>query len=236
VIEDDPSVGEIVRDALAARGYTVHLAATGRAGLDLATTVRPDLVVLDLGLPDVDGIEVCRLLRTWTTNPIVVLSADGAEERKVQALDEGADDYVTKPFSMGELLARLRVAERHRSVLMRTVDDAVLRLGDLEVDTAAREARLGGEPLVLTRKEFALLELLVRNAGKVLTHGTLLAQVWGRHERTGSGTESLRVHVTQLRRKLGTGPDRARILSEPGTGYRLVAAEAEPTREPETRR
>jgi two-component system KDP operon response regulator KdpE len=233
VIEDDPAVGEVVRDALAVRGYDAHLTTTGRGGLDLAVLLQPDLVVLDLGLPDVDGIDVCRRLRTWTSNPIIVLSADGAEERKVAALDEGADDYVTKPFSMGELLARLRVAERHRSVLASAVDDAVLQVGDLVVDTAAREVRLAGDQVELTRKEYALLELLVRNAGKVLTHGTLLAHVWGRPVGQAGGTESLRVHVTQLRRKLGAGPLRPQLLSDPGTGYRIVVPDP---RDPETRR
>jgi two-component system KDP operon response regulator KdpE len=222
VVEDDPVVAEVVAAALAARGYAVREAATGAAAVAAAEADPPDVVVLDLGLPDLDGIEVCRRLRTWSTNPIVVLSADGAEDRKVAALDAGADDYVTKPFSMKELLARLRVAERHRSVLARVVDDVVLHLGDVVVDTGAREVRVAGAPVALTRKEFALLELLARNAGRVLTHGLLLAEVWGRD---GGGTESLRVHVVQLRRKLGSGPERPRIESDPGTGYRLVLAE-----------
>jgi two-component system KDP operon response regulator KdpE len=219
LVEDDPSTAAVVADALSARGYRVTAAATGQSALDTAGTDRPDIVVLDLGLPDLDGIDVCRHLRTWSTNPIVVLSADGAEDRKIAALDAGADDYVTKPFSMPELLARLRVAERHRGLLARTVDDVVVRVGDLAVDTAAREVTVAGETVTLTRKEYELLELLARNAGRVLTHGVLLAQVWGR---SGGGTESLRVHVTQLRNKLGSGPDRPSIVSDPGTGYRLL--------------
>ena len=223
LVEDDPSTSTVVGDALSDRGYRVTTAATGHEGLDAAAAHRPDIVVLDLGLPDLDGIEVCRRIRSWSTNPILVLSADGAEDRKVAALDAGADDYVTKPFSMPELLARLRVAERHRGLVARTVDDVVLRVGDLAVDTAAREAAIAGEPLTLTRREYDLLELLARNAGRVLTHGVLLSQVWGRR---GGGTETLRVHVTQLRHKLATGPDRPVIVSDPGTGYRLLLPSA----------
>jgi two-component system KDP operon response regulator KdpE len=218
-VEDDPSTSAVVGDALAERGYQVTTAATGHDALDAAASQRPDIVVLDLGLPDIDGIDVCRSIRVWSTNPIVVLSADGAEDRKVAALDAGADDYVTKPFSMPELLARLRVAERHRDLVARTVEDVVVRVGDLAIDTAAREVAIAGEALTLTRREHDLLELLARNAGRVLTHGVLLSQVWGRR---GGGTETLRVHVTQLRHKLGTGPDRPVIVSDPGTGYRLL--------------
>jgi two-component system KDP operon response regulator KdpE len=218
LVEDDAAVAEVVQSALAARGYRVRSVDGGRAALDAAVASEPDIVILDLGLPDIDGIEVCRLLRQWTHHPIIVLSADGAEERKVAALDEGADDYVTKPFAMGELLARLRVAERHREVARLAVDDAVLAVGDLRIDTAAHAVTVAGRPMELTRKEFALLALLVRNAGRVLTHGMLLEQVWGR---SSKGTESLRVHVAQVRRKLGSGPARPVIVSDPGTGYRL---------------
>jgi two-component system KDP operon response regulator KdpE len=228
MIEDDASVATVVSDALEARGYRVRVAPSGAEGLDAALADPPDVVLLDLGLPDIDGIAVCRTLRTWSSNPIVVLSADGAEDRKVAALDNGADDYVTKPFSMAELLARLRVAERHRHVLAATVDDMVIRVGDIAIDTAAHTVTTpAGDVLDLTRKEFALLAILARNAGRVLTHGVLLSRVWGRDARgtASRGTESLRVHVTHLRRKLGDGPRRPRIVSEPGTGYRLVLAD-----------
>jgi two-component system KDP operon response regulator KdpE len=221
VVEDDPAVAEVVETALRGRGYRVAVAATGTAGIEASWRDRPDVVILDLGLPDVDGIDVCRTLRTWYANPIIVLSADGAEDRKVAALDEGADDYVTKPFSMPELLARLRVALRHRRLVATAADPAAFTVGDLVVDTGARQVSVAGRPVELTRREFDLLALLARRPGRVLTHGTILDQVWG--SRAGAGTTSLRVHVTQLRKKLGAGPARPRLLSEPGVGYRLVA-------------
>jgi two-component system KDP operon response regulator KdpE len=223
IVEDDSAVAEVVAAALDSRGYRTTVAMTGRAALDAVDVHEPDIVILDLGLPDIDGIEVCRALRRSSRRPIIVLSADGAEERKIAALDEGADDYVTKPFSMGELMARVRVVERHRLVAALAVDDAVLTFGDLVVDTAAHAARAGEVELDLTRKEFALLSLLVRNAGRVITHGVLIEHVWGRKSTV---TDSLRVHVAQLRRKLGEAPQRPIIESAPGTGYRLVLRDA----------
>jgi two-component system KDP operon response regulator KdpE len=221
LVEDDPAVAEVVETALRARGYRVTVAPTGTAGIEAGWRDAPDVVILDLGLPDVDGIEVCRALRTWYANPIIVLSADGAEDRKVAALDEGADDYVTKPFSMPELLARLRVALRHRRLVATVADPTVVAVGDLVLDPGGRQATVDGGPLELTRKEFDLLALLARQPGRVLTHGAILDHVWG--ARADAGTTSLRVHVTQLRRKLGEGPGRPRLLTEPGVGYRLVA-------------
>ena len=219
VIEDDPAIAEILTVALEARGYQAVAVATGQAGLLAAATARPDLVILDLGLPDMDGVEVCRRLRSWSRNPIIVLSADGAEERKLAALDHGADDYVTKPFSMPELLARLRVAERHRHLAAMVVDDAAIVLGDVIIDTAAHVVSIAGVVTQVPRKEFALLALLARNAGKVLTHAVLLDHVWGDGK---AGTGSLRVLIAGVRRRLGTGPGRPSILSAAGTGYRLV--------------
>jgi two-component system KDP operon response regulator KdpE len=219
LIEDDPSVTEVVASALAVRGYQVRTAATGRDALDAAIAATPDVVLLDLGLPDMDGVAVCRQLRTWSPHPIIVLSADGAEERKVAALDEGADDYVTKPFSMPELLARLRVAERHRRLAAGAARDEVIVVGDVHIDTAGRTVTIDGSPVELTRKEFDLLAALARNAGRVLTHGALLEHVWG--DRTGA-TGSLRRHIAQLRRQLGNSGTTPRIESEPGTGYRLT--------------
>ena len=224
VVEDDPAAAEVVAIALRARGYQVQVCPTGRAALDAAATVEPDIVVLDLGLPDLDGIDVCAALRRWSSNPIVVLSADGADDRKVRALDEGADDYVTKPYSMDELLARLRVAQRHRRVLSAIVDPGVVTLGDLAVDFGAHAATAGGERLELTRKEFVLLSLLVRNPGRVLTHATIIGHVW--EGAAGGGSAPLRVHVTNLRRKLGTGSARPGIETEPGVGYRLMVPES----------
>ena len=212
-------MAEIVSTALVARGYAVLASTTGRQALDSASLEEPDIVILDLGLPDIDGVDVCRHLRRWYTNPIVVLSADGAEDRKIAALDEGADDYITKPFSMPELLARLRVADRHRRRGSSASAPPVLELGDLVVDTGSHIAVMGGEAVDLTRREFALLAVLARHPGRVLTHGTLLEKAWGNAR--GGGLESLRVHVTQLRRKLGAGPRRPRLLTEPGVGYRL---------------
>ena len=216
-------MAEVLRTALEARGLDVAVSRTGGGGLDAARIAEPDLVILDLGLPDMDGIEVCRQLRRWSANPILVLSADGAEDRKVAALDEGADDYVTKPFSMSELLARMRVAFRHRRVAATVLDAGPIVVGDLVVDVAGRSVHVGEERLVLTRKEFALLALLARNPGKVITHATLIDQAWG--SPSAGTTESLRVHVTHLRQKIGTGPDRPRILTDPGTGYRLALAD-----------
>ncbi len=218
MIEDDAAVAEVLGSALGARGYRVRIAATGRAGLELASEDPPDLVLLDLGLPDVDGVVVCRELRRWSRNPIIVITADGTDHRKVAALDEGADDYVTKPFSTVELLARLRVAERHRAVLASVVDDRLLRSGDLWVDVGAHQAGVGDRALGLTPKEFALLALLVRNDGRVLTHRTLLEQIWG----PGQEIATLRTHMTQLRRKLSAAGSVADVLTEPGVGYRLV--------------
>ena len=216
----------VVESALSKRGYQVTTAPSGQAALDHAAQEEPDLIVLDLGLPDVDGIDVCRRLRTWSLTPIIVLSADGDEDRKVTALDEGADDYVTKPFSMPELLARLRVAERHRDLASGQLGSTSLVVGALQIDTVGHRAVLADHELTLTRKEFALLSLLARNSGRVLTHAAIQRAVWG--EPSPSKAASLRVHVTQLRNKLGSGTGRPQLLSEPGVGYRLTLDDASP--------
>jgi two-component system KDP operon response regulator KdpE len=221
VVDDDPGLLRVVEVGLHARGYDVVTAIDGRAALDLVDATDPDVVILDLGLPDMDGLDVERHLRARSTATIVVLSADGAEERKVAALEQGADDYLTKPFSMAELIARLGVAMRHRRALAAVVGDEELRCGALQIDVAAHAAAVGGAPLELTPKEFALLTLLVRNAGKVLTHKTILERVWGPNQ----ALDTLRTHVSQLRRKLGEGPDAPHLVTEPGVGYRLVAPE-----------
>jgi two-component system, OmpR family, KDP operon response regulator KdpE len=200
----------------------VHVAATGADALRLASDIEPDLVVLDLGLPDVAGIDVCRQLRRWTNNPIVVLTVDDGENRKVDLLDAGADDYVTKPFSMPELMARVRVALRHRQVLAKVHDPARLEIGDVVVDEEGHAVTVAGTPVPVTRKELALLALMARNAGRVLPHSALLEHVWG--SESVDRVEYLRTHVNQLRRKLGDGPERPAIVTEPGVGYRLVLA------------
>jgi two-component system KDP operon response regulator KdpE len=223
VVDDEPAILRAVGAGLATRGYHVLRAATGQQALQLAVDETPDVVVLDLGLPDMDGLEVCRRLRAWTSVPIVVLSADDAERRKVLALDEGADDYVTKPFSMSELLARVRVALRHRQRMARGgPEEAVHVVGDLRVDVATHQVTLAGSAVELTPKEFAFLALLARHAGRVLTHRTILQEVWG--PEYGTETQYLRVYASQLRKKLGDGAGGARIVTEPGVGYRLVAA------------
>jgi two-component system KDP operon response regulator KdpE len=222
VVDDEPAILRALRAALGARGYRVVTAATGHDALRSVAMAVPDLLVLDLGLPDIDGIEVCRQLRAWTDVPIVVLSAEGADDRKVRALDEGADDYVTKPFSVPELTARVRVALRHRPRRGpgEPGDAAVLDVGDLRVDLAAHRASVAGAPLDLTPKEFAFLALLARHPGRVLTHRAILREVWG----PGYGTETqyLRTYASQLRKKLDEDPARPRLVTEPGVGYRLL--------------
>jgi len=226
VVDDEPAILRAVRAGLEARGYRVRTATTGQAAIDTTALEAPDLVVLDLGLPDIDGVDVCRRIRGWSDVPIVVLSADGSDRRKVVALDEGADDYVTKPFSMAELLARIRVALRHRRAGAdrgpggAPLDESVLEVGDLRVDMGRHNVTVGGRRVDLTPKEFAFLALLARWPGRVLTHGAILAAVWG----PGYGTETqyLRVYASQLRKKLEDDASRPRLITEPGVGYRLV--------------
>ena len=223
IVEDEPSVAEILATALRARGNVVEIASTGREGLRLASLTEPDVVILDLRLPDMDGADVCRELRRWFLNPIVVLSADGSEDRKISALDGGADDYVTKPFSMPELLARVRVASRHREAVATALDPAGFVIGDLVIDAVAHTVTIDGRPIRLARKEFALLAMLGRHCGRLFTHAELVLHVWGRSD--VAKTEALRGLVTQVRKKLGDGPDRPRLVTESGIGYRLVATD-----------
>jgi len=226
VVDDEPALLRAVGAALKARDYDVATAGTGQAAIDAVALSAPDVVVLDLGLPDLDGIEVCRRVREWSDVPIVVLSAEGSEARKVEALDEGADDYVTKPFSTAELLARIRVALRHRKDAASPDDDAVLRVGDLQIDVARHTVAVDGRKVELTPKEFAFLALLARWPGRVLTHRTILQEVWG--PEYGSESQYLRVYASQLRKKLDDDPAHPRLITEPGVGYRLVdPAEAE---------
>jgi two-component system KDP operon response regulator KdpE len=219
VVDDEPAILRALGAALQARGYRAVGVADGHRALTAAIDDAPDVVILDLGLPDLDGIEVCRRLRAWSDVPIIVLTAEGSDHRKVLALDQGADDYVTKPFSMPELLARVRVALRHRRSAAGP-DEAVLEVGDLRVDVAYHRVTIDGRDVDLTPKEFAFLALLARHAGKVLTHRTILREVWG--PEYGTETQYLRVYANQLRKKLGDDRDRRRLVTEPGVGYRLV--------------
>jgi two-component system KDP operon response regulator KdpE len=220
VVDDEPAILRAVGAALRARGYRVLVASNGTDAVAIAAGDEPDVIVLDLGLPDIDGIEVCRRVREWSEVPIIVLSAEGSDSRKVAALDEGADDYVTKPFSTPELLARVRVALRHRPTGDRGTDRAVLAVGDLVVDVARHQVTVADRPVELTPKEFAFLAVLARNPGRVLTHRTLLQEVWG--PEYGTETQYLRVYASQLRRKLGEDPAHPRLVTAPGVGYRLV--------------
>jgi two-component system KDP operon response regulator KdpE len=218
VIDDEPQIRRLLRVTLEASGYRVFDAATGQDGIVQAAQRRPEVVLLDLGLPDLDGLEVLRRLREWSQVPVIILSVREREEDKVAALDAGADDYVTKPFNSGELLARLRAALRHTQP---QGAEALFRSGPLEVDLAARIVRKQGQEVKLTPIEYALLRLLVTHAGKVLTHRQLLTEVWG--PKAVGQSHYLRVHVARLREKLETDPGQpALLLTEPGIGYRLL--------------
>ncbi len=220
VVDDEPGIVRALSAALHARGHAVSSAATGGEALDELASRPPDVVILDLGLPDLDGVEVCRRMRRTSDVPIIVLTAEGAEERKVEALDEGADDYMTKPFSTPELLARVRVALRHRRRISTEEVPGVLRVGRIAIDVAAHHVEVDGARVDLTPKEFAFLLALARRPGRVLTHRMLLQEVWGPEYRTE--TQYLRVYASQLRKKLGDDPVQAHLLTEPGVGYRLV--------------
>jgi len=217
VVDDEPAIRRFLRTSLAAHGHDVFEAADGQAALTAVAATRPDLVILDLGLPDMDGVQVTRQLREWTQIPILIVSVRGQESDKIAALDAGADDYVTKPFGLGELLARMRVALRHT---LPTAQEPVLVEGDLTVDLARREVKLGECEVQLTPTEYDLLRVLVTHAGKVLTHRQLLKEVWGMgYEQE---THMLRVNISNLRRKLEPDPTRPHyIRTEAGVGYRL---------------
>lgn len=222
VVEDELPIRRFLRAALAGQDYRFAEAETGRQALAMATAEPPDVIVLDLGLPDMDGLDLVDQLRSWSQVPIVVLSARDQERQKVEALDRGADDYLTKPFGVEELLARLRVALRHRARLQAAgaAESHRFQAGDLAVDLSARQVLVRGEEVHLTPTEFRLLTTLVQHAGKVLTHRFLLREVWG------PGYEDevhyLRVHMANLRRKIEAEPARPRVLvTEQGLGYRL---------------
>ena len=220
VVDDEPQIRRALRLVLRANGYDVTEVAAGEAALDALATSGYDLMVLDLMLPDLDGVEVCRRVREWSEMPVVVLSAHGEEEVKVQALDEGADDFVTKPFSAPELLARMRSAMRRAAVGRSVLSEPVVKTGEVEIDLLRRRVVRSGEEVHLTPTEYELLRVMVQEAGRVLTHGHLLRAVMGPGYEEATG--SLRVHVASLRKKLEVDPSRPRIITtEPGVGYRV---------------
>ena len=221
VIEDEAALRRALRIFLEAHDYDVVLAASAREGLDLAAHEHPDVVILDLGLPDMDGVNVATALRGWSTVPIVVLSARDAEPVKVAALDAGADDYVTKPFAMNEFLARLRAALRRAAP---TEQERIVATADFSIDLGAKQVHRGGQQVHLTPTEWQIVEVLVRNRGRLVTQQQLLQQVWGpQYERE---THYLRIYMSQIRRKLEPDPPRPRyFVTEPGMGYRFVVEE-----------
>jgi two-component system, OmpR family, KDP operon response regulator KdpE len=222
LIEDEPQIRRFLRVTLTGRDYRVVEAGTGADGLVEVASRTPDVVVVDLGLPDMDGLDVIRAVREWSRVPIIVLSARGQERDKVAALDAGADDYVGKPFGAGELLARIRVALRHAAGAGHEGEDAGFRVGDLEVSLMRRQVLLRGAEIRLTPIEYKLLATLSRNAGKVMTHQQLLREVWGPAHTDQA--HYLRVYMAHLRHKLEAEPARPRyLLTEPGVGYRLAA-------------
>jgi two-component system KDP operon response regulator KdpE len=224
VIDDEHQILRALRTILTARQFRVSTAATGEEGLALAAAGQPDAIILDLSLPDMDGVSVCQRLREWTATPIVVLSVRDGEQDKVQALDAGADDYLTKPFGIDELLARIRVALRHAAAQAQVDKKTVVTAGPLVIDLAQHIVRRGDEEVKLTATEFKLLAYLAANAGRVLTHQSILSHVWDPAD--ADHVEYLRVFVRQLRKKLEEDPEQPRtILSEPGIGYRFLADE-----------
>jgi two-component system KDP operon response regulator KdpE len=222
LIEDEPPIRRFLRATLTGQGYRLFEASTGADGVVEVSSRQPDVVIVDLGLPDMDGLDVIRRIREWSSVPIIVLSARGQERDKVAALDAGADDYVSKPFSAGELLARIRVALRHAAGASHEGDDAIFKVGELCVDLLHRQVLVGEKQVHLTPIEYKLLTTLVHHAGKVVTHQQLLREVWG-----PSHTEQahyVRVYMAHLRHKLEAEPARPRyLLTEAGVGYRLAA-------------
>jgi len=221
VVDDEPQIRRALRVALRANGYKVAEAASGEVALDVAATQSVDVVILDLALPDMDGVQVCERLREWSRVPIIVLSVHGDDDTKVRALDAGADDYVTKPFSVPELLARMRVALRHAATNEEMIEEE-FRAGDVVVDLARRVVTRAGQEVHLTPTEYGLLRYLAQHAGRVITHGQLLRSVLGPGYQDATG--SLRVYIASLRRKLEAEPSQPQLLlTEPGVGYRLRA-------------
>src|SRR4051794_10285048 len=220
LVEDEPQMRRFLRATLGNHGYALVETTTGEEALTEASTCNPDLVLLDLGLPGIDGLEVTRRLREWSAAPIIVISARGQEQDKIDALDSGADDYLTKPFGAGELLARMRVALRHAAERQAGSGEAIFTVGDLKLDFVKRQVHVGDREVHLTPTEYKLLVTLARFAGRVITHRQLLRDVWG--PSYAEQTQYLRVYMAQLRHKLETDPARPRyFVTEPGVGYRL---------------
>ena len=220
IVEDEPQMRRFLRTALTAQGFRVVEAETAKEGLVGATTQSPEVILLDLGLPDGDGIDLARQVREWSRVPIIVISARGREDDKVAALDAGADDYLTKPFGTNELLARIRVALRHTVQAASASGSPVLDIGPLHIDLGRREVSVGGREVHLTPIEYRLLTHLAQHAGKVLTHRQILKEVWG--PPYTAQTHYLRVFMAQLRRKIEPDPARPKLLlTEPGVGYRM---------------
>jgi len=221
VVDDEPAIRRFLRASLGAHGYTVMEASCGEDALKTVALNHPEVVILDLGLPDIDGVEVTRRLREWTQIPIIILSVRDQEGDKIAALDAGADDYLTKPFGMGELMARMRVALRRSA---QTTEEPIYQIEELEVDLARRQVSVAGQDISLTPTEYDLLRVLAQHAGKVITHHQLLRMVWGDAYQTE--THLLRVNMSNLRRKIEPDPARPRyILTEPGVGYRLKSVQ-----------
>lgn len=218
VVDDEPSIRRFLRVSLSGHGYTVSEAKNGLSAVDVMVSARPDLVILDMGLPDISGLDVVRQVREWSTVPILILSVRDREIDKVEALDAGADDYLTKPFGLAELLARIRSALRRSSLIRDT--GTVFRCHELTVDLTARSVMMGERRIQLTPTEYELLKTLVQQAGRVLTHHQILTKVWG--EQYAGDAHMLRVNVSNLRRKLEPDPVRPRYqITEPGVGYRF---------------
>ncbi len=220
VIEDDPPIRRFLHTGLSSQGFIVHGADSGKQGIVEAGVRKPDLVILDLGLPDMEGVEVIKAIRGWSTMPIIILSARSHEQHKIDALDAGADDYLTKPFGFGELLARIRVALRHASRTQDVSQSDVFTTGNLRVDMLNRLVTVDEQEVHLTPIQYRLLNVLIKNAGKVLTHQQILKQVWGPSYQ--ENPHYLRIYMSQLRQKLEADPTQPKfLLTESGVGYRL---------------
>lgn len=216
IVEDEPAVRRFLRTTLQPRGFQISEARNGQEAIALVASSRPQVILLDLGLPDVDGIELTRSLREWSSTPIVILSVRGSEEDKVAALDAGADDYLTKPFGVAELLARLRA--NLRRVNLEETEQAVVTSGAIQIDFTRRVVSLSGQPLHLTPTEYDILRVLARQGGKLMSHSKLIQEVWGH---SGQAAHTLRVNVSNLRRKIESDGQRV-LITEPGVGYRFL--------------